>query len=105
MSKQDKLALAHYVISKLGGFSKVAKLCGRSRQSVYHWYKVSGIPDSWEKYLREIRPLIFLELEGNVQGIHFNQPNNAKSVTYYFKVGNELTPAIACDYYRRKAAE
>lgn len=47
------------IIDLLGGTCAVAALCGITAQAVSQW-KNNGIPKPWDKYLREVRPDVFM---------------------------------------------
>lgn len=46
------------IINSLGGTNAVAELCEVTKSAVSQWRK-AGIPHSWIKYLRAIRPDVF----------------------------------------------
>jgi hypothetical protein len=53
------------IVSDLGGATEVARLCGlKSSQAVSMWISRGKLPDSWLRYLRVIRPDVFVEKVG-----------------------------------------
>ncbi len=51
------------IIDRLGGTTKVAKICDLKPPSVSEW-RNSGIPKGWLKYFQEIRPDVFVFHDG-----------------------------------------
>lgn len=49
---------SNLVIERLGGPTAVAQLCDITPQAVSQW-RTNGIPKSWIKYLRAVRPEVF----------------------------------------------
>lgn len=47
------------IIRRLGGTSKVAKMCGIASPSVSEWKRRNVIPRGWVKYFKAIRPDVF----------------------------------------------
>ena len=47
------------LIERLGGPTAVARLCEVTPQAVSQW-RDNGIPKPWEKYLRLLRPDVFV---------------------------------------------
>ncbi len=51
---------ANTIIDRLGGTSKVAAICGRTKSAVSQWRR-NGIPEAWERFLRTQHPEAFGE--------------------------------------------
>lgn len=49
---------ANTIIDRIGGTSKVATLCGRTKSAVSQWRR-NGIPEGWEHFLRATCPDAF----------------------------------------------
>lgn len=49
------------IIDKLGGTNSVAVLCAPITKGAVSQWRKNGIPDGWLKYLKAIRPDVFVE--------------------------------------------
>jgi len=63
----DKAQVARQVIDALGGPVAVARICGVTQPSVSGW-KVHGLPQAREMYLRLLRPEAFKQVRAKKHG-------------------------------------
>jgi len=49
---------ASEIIDSIGGTGRVAVICGLGKSAISQWRK-RGIPASWARYLKKIRPQAF----------------------------------------------